>query len=132
MKAKGRVQAAEEALLMALACGSTVESAASKSGLSKRTIYRRLEDAEFRRQLQNYRTDMVYRATGMLTAASMEAVKTLLSLLGTGNAAAARLGAARSVLEMSLKLRQASELEERMTKIEERLQQRDSHSHLKG
>ncbi len=132
MKAKGRVQAAEEALLMALACGSTVESAASKSGLSKRTIYRRLEDAEFRRQLQNYRTDMVYRATGMLTAASMEAVKTLLSLLGTGNAAAARLGAARSVLEMSLKLRQASELEERMTKIEERLQQRDSHSHLEG
>ncbi len=130
MKSRGRAQVAEEALLMALACGSTVDSAASKSGLSKRTIYRRLEDAEFRRQLQNYRTDMVYRATGMLTAASMEAVKTLLSLLGSGNAAAARLGAARAVLDIGLKLRQASELEERMSKIEERLQQRDGYSRL--
>ncbi len=45
--------------------------------------------------------------------------------MGTGNAAAARLGAARSILEMGLKLRQATELEERMTVIEERLQRQD-------
>lgn len=122
---RSRHIASDETLLMALACGSTIDAAAHKSGLSKRTVYRRLDDSAFRKKLQSYRNDMVTRATGMLTAGSMEAVKTLLSLLGTGNAAVARLGAARSILEIGLKLRQATELEERMTVIEERLQRQD-------
>jgi UDP-N-acetylmuramyl pentapeptide synthase len=124
-KSRSRYIAHDETLLMALVCGSTVEAAAHKSGLSKRTVYRRLDDPEFRKRLQTYRNDMVTRATGMITAGSMEAVKTLLSLMGTSNSAAARLGAARCVLELGLKLRQATELEERMSIIEERLQKQD-------
>ena len=110
----------DDALLIALACGATVASASAKSGLSQRTIYRRLEEATFRKKLQTYRSDMVGRSSSMLIAASMEAVKTLLTLLGAGNATASRLGAARSILELGLKLRQATELEERMVQIEER------------
>ncbi len=118
----------EDALLLALACGATVESASQKSGLSQRTIYRRMEDPIFRKKLQTYRNDMVGRATSMLIAASMEAVKTLLALMGSGSATAARLGAARSVLELGLKLRQATELEERMSQIEERQLRQDNKS----
>lgn len=123
-KRKRRPTLAEETLLISLACGSTVETAAIKSGYSKRTIYRRLEDPEFRRDLQKYRADMRNRASGMLSAASMEAVKTLLSLQASGHSNTARLGSARAVLEFGLKLDQATELEERMTKIEELLQER--------
>jgi len=113
----------DETLIFALACGSTVEAAASKAGVSKRTVYRRLDDPAFRKTLQTIRADMIYRATGMLTASSMEAVKTLLNLMNTGVGSTARLGAAKAILELGLKLRQAQEMEDRMAMIEERLAQ---------
>ena len=43
---------AELPLLMALACGSTVEAAAAKTGLSESSIYRRLRDRTFKKRLQ--------------------------------------------------------------------------------
>jgi hypothetical protein len=111
----------DEALLLALACGTTVERAAQTSGLSVRSVYRRLANAEFRRRLQGVRDDMLHRAAGMLTAAAMEAVKTLLSLQGASVPATVRLGAARAILELSLKLGEASELTERIKALEERM-----------
>src|SRR5579872_1500557 len=56
-------------LLVALACGATVEAAARQAGVSESTAYRRKADADFQRQLQALRGDMVQRAAGMLTAA---------------------------------------------------------------
>src|SRR5918998_5637932 len=71
---------ADETFLMALACGATVESGAAKAGISPRTAHRRLLTPAFQQRLAEVKTDMVKRAAGMLTAASGEAVKTLLSL----------------------------------------------------
>ncbi len=124
MKRKRR-STTEDALMLALACGATVEAAAAKAGLSKRTVYRYLENDAFRKQLQIFRSDMVYRSAGMLTAASMEAVKTLLGLLSTSTSEAVRHAASRSIIELGLKLRQCSDVEERMSKIEERFQMQD-------
>ena len=112
---------AEEALLLALACGATVEGAARQAGLSERTAYRRLGDPDFQRRLQELRADMVQRAAGALTAAGGEAVRALLELLRSSPAAGVRLGAARVVLEMGLKLREVTETEERLTALEKRL-----------
>jgi hypothetical protein len=42
----------DEALLLTLACGATVERAAQTSGLSVRSVYRRLANQEFRGRLQ--------------------------------------------------------------------------------
>lgn len=109
----------EDPLLLALACGATVEAAARQCGLSDRTVYRRLKDAEFRRRLEEVRGDMVRRSAGMLTAAAGEAVRTLLALQKESAPAAVRLGAARAVLEIGMKLRQVAELEVRMTELEE-------------
>ena len=74
---------ADEVLLLALACGSTVEKAAEKAALCPRTVHRRLKCSDFQRRLQELKTDMVKRAAGMLTAASMESIKTLLALQET-------------------------------------------------
>ena len=126
MNRKRRHSPIEDALMLALSCGATVEAAAAKSNVSKRTVYRYLEDEAFRGRLQSYRSEMVHRATGMLTAAAMEAVKTLLGLMASGSSSASRLGSARCVLELGLKLRQASEMEERMAKIEERMQRNEN------
>jgi hypothetical protein len=107
----------EDSLLLALACGATVEAAARQCTISERTIYRRLEDAEFKKRLAQVRAGMVDRSAGMLTAAAGEAVRTLLTLQ-KDSTPAARLGAARTILEMGLKVRQIVELEQRMAELE--------------
>ena len=113
-KKRGR-HIADDALALSLACGATIESAATKAGVSFSTVNRRLSDAVFRGQIQAIRNDMVHRVTALLTAAALEAAKTLLDLQGKGVASATRLGAARTVLEIGSRLRMESEL---MTRLE--------------
>jgi hypothetical protein len=72
---------ADDALLLALACGATVEGAARQAGLSERTAHRRLKESAFQARLQALRADMLQRAAATLTAASQEAVQTLVTLL---------------------------------------------------
>ena len=112
---------ADDALLLALACGATVEQAARQCRLSPRTVYRRLQDADFGRRLQALRADMVRRTAGALTAAAAEAVRTLLELMKPASPHASRLGAAKAVLEIGMKVREAAELEQRLAALEERL-----------
>ena len=105
-------------LILALACGATVENAARKAGVSERTVYRRLADPAFRQQIRKTRAEMAERAAAALTAASMEAVKTLVALHAQGTPPAVRLGAARAVLELGAKLRESVELEQRIAVLE--------------
>jgi len=68
---------------------------------------------------QPLRADMVVRTTAMLTASGLEAVKSLLGLQHPTAPPAVRLGAARSVLELGAKLREATELAERVATLEQ-------------
>lgn len=111
---------ADDQLLMALACGATVDNAARQAGISPATAYRRLADAAFRQRLQTLRGDMVSRTSGTLTAAAGEAVRTLLELLKNPTSSSVRLGAAKAVLEIGMKLREMAELEQRVAELEER------------
>jgi hypothetical protein len=106
---------------MALACGASVESAAQSAGISRRTAHRRLADPVFQARLHQVRADMVERTAGMLTAAAGEAVKTLLALLKEEIAAATRLGAARAILELGVRMRETAELAERIAALEAQL-----------
>src|SRR5262245_37689751 len=113
---------ADQTLLLALACGATVEHAAHKAGMSERTAYRRLDDPAFVRQLEQLRAEMVQRTAGMLTGAGMGAVKCLVYLQRDWSVpAAGRRRSARDVLEMGLKFREATELEQRLAAVEARL-----------
>jgi hypothetical protein len=112
---------ADSQLLLALACGASVEVAARQAGISESTAYRRFSDPAFRRQLQAVRADLVQRTTGALTAASTEAVRALLELLKATAPPPVRLGAARSVLELGIKLRETVDLEARIAALEEQL-----------
>ena len=120
MAQRGRHNA-DEALVLALACGATVENAARTAGVSLRTVYRRLAEPAFRTRLQGARAEMVQRATAMLTAAALEAVKTLLVLQQASVSAAVRLGAARAILELGAKLREVADLEARLAALEQQM-----------
>ena len=112
---------ADDQLLMALACGATVDNAARQAGISPATVYRRLADAAFRQRLQTLRGDMVSRTSGTLTAAAGEAVRTLLELLKNPTSSSVRLGAAKAVLEIGMKLRETADLEARLAELEQRI-----------
>src|SRR5262249_41366360 len=116
--AKTQRKKADETLLLTLACGASVEAAARQCKLSKRTVYRRLEEPGFRQRLFPPRADRAERPAGTLTAAGTESVKTLLVLQQPAIPAAVRLGAARAVIELGVKLRENTELEARLAALE--------------
>ncbi len=120
MPQQGR-RSADELLMMALACGATLENAARQAGVSESTVRRRAKEPEFQRKLQAVRTDMVQRTAGALTAAGLEFVKTLIGLVGTGIPPATRLGAARAGLELGMKVREVADLEQRLASLEEQV-----------
>ena len=120
MAGAGKKKKIDAALVAALAWGATIESAAQKANVSERTVYRRLTDPAFQERLTNLRSETLQRAAAILTAASLEAVKTLVALQNPSVPAAVRLGAARSILEFGAKLRESAELERRIAALEQR------------
>jgi hypothetical protein len=118
--ASKKKQRPDQRLLLVLACGATVESAARQCGISESTVYRRLADPEFCAHIQALRAEMVRRTAATLTAAGSESVKTLLALQQPSVPAAVRLGAARAVLEIGVKLREAADTDQRLTALERR------------
>ncbi|QDU21273.1 hypothetical protein [Urbifossiella limnaea] len=111
----------DDALVLALACGATVEAAARQCDLSERTVYTRLKDADFQLRVKQVRSDMVRRSAGLLSAASGEAVRTLLALMKESAPPAVRLGAAKAVLEVGLKIRELADLEAELRDLEEKV-----------
>jgi hypothetical protein len=120
MPQRGRKNA-DQALLLALACGATLDAAAQKAGVSPATAYRRSKDPEFQQKLQELTSDMVRRTAGGLTAAGLEFVRTLVELTKPPMPAAVRLGAAKAGLEIGFRAREAATLEERMAALEQQL-----------
>ncbi|HEX4613882.1 MAG TPA: hypothetical protein VH092_37220 [Urbifossiella sp.] len=111
----------DDALVLALACGATVEAAARQAGLSERTVYKRLAESPFQARVKAVRSDMVRRSAGLLSAAAGQAVQTLLALMKDTSPPSVRLGAARAVIELGIKVREVAELEPELRELEERL-----------
>ena len=109
---------ADPILIAALAGGATNLDAARQAGIGEKTVYRRLEDPAFRRQVAEARSAMVARAVGTLADASSAAAATLRRLLDA-DSETVRLGACRAILELGVKLRETEELEQRLAAVEE-------------
>jgi len=93
--AAGRKKKADDALVIALACGASVEAAAQKTGVSVRTVHRRLAEPGFRAQVAALRDETLRRASDACTVANLQAIKTLVTLQGSavsGRSDSARLG----------------------------------------
>jgi hypothetical protein len=114
-------QHANQTILLALACGATPEVAARQAQVSERTVHRRLADPKFCKQLEQLRSDILQRTSSSLTAAGSESVRTLLELQKATVPHATRLGAAKAVLEIGMKLREMTELKDRIAALEQRL-----------
>jgi hypothetical protein len=106
-----------DTLALALAGGETLRDAARLAGVGERTAARRWADSAFRRRVCDLRGDMVQRALGRMADGMAEAAGTLRQLLAAASESV-RLGAARALLEVGLKVREAVELEARLAELE--------------
>jgi hypothetical protein len=113
----GGRKSADAALIAALAGGATVRDAAIAAGVGEMTVYRRLKERDFRRQLDETRAEILTGAMARLSAAATDAVTTLTSLLAA-ESESVRLGAARSILDAVLRWREQAELAERLDRVE--------------
>jgi DNA-binding transcriptional ArsR family regulator len=122
MTRRRRPKRADARLLSALASGISVAEAARATGLSQRTVYRRLADPAFRKQLSGLRDELVTDALAGLARSAAKAVETLRRLLEARNEHV-QLGAARALLDQLLRLREGVELAERVAALERRSEQ---------
>jgi hypothetical protein len=110
----------EQAVLVALACGATVENAAHKAGLHERTVYRWLAKPLFQERLRQVTAELVKRTAGLLTGAAMGSVKVLVELQqDVATPPAVRRGAARDILELGMRFRESTDQEERISALEQ-------------
>ncbi len=106
-------------VLIALASGQSIRRAARSAGVNESTVCRRLNDPDFRAELDRARSRMVDAAVGRLARSMSAAAMTLRKLLNA-TSEMVRLSAARSIIELHTKIRESAELERRLSELEER------------
>lgn len=112
--------AAFDLLALELASGLTVKDAAAKVGVSESCAQRKLrEDPAYRAKVEDLRAGLLAQASGLLVASMTEAVTTLRGLL-TAESEMARLGAARSILELAIKVRETVDLSQQIAALQAR------------
>ncbi|HVA46151.1 MAG TPA: hypothetical protein VNH11_07235 [Pirellulales bacterium] len=107
----------DDALVLALATGATLDEAAARAGCSARTVSRRLANAQFARRVSVLRGQLFSAATGRLVNNAALAADKLVALLDCPQDHVA-YAAARTILELGTKLREAGELEQRIAALE--------------
>lgn len=112
--------AKQELALRAVISHPTLKEAALASGVSETTLWRYMQDAEFSRRLREARRDAVNHAVIRLQRASSDAVTVLRDLMMKDDApAAARITAARTVLDYAIRAVEIDELKTRVEELEE-------------
>lgn len=109
-----------EKVLAALMTSNTRKEAASKAGVSERTVYEYLQDEEFARRYDEARRGLVKEATAQLQQGLAPAVGTLSAIVKNEEAdIRARVAAARALLEYGIKYSEITDIYTRLDALEQ-------------
>jgi hypothetical protein len=115
----GALSPKQEAAALALASGRTVEAAAREAGCGGRTLRTWLAAVPaLPRRVTELRSEMTSRALGVLLDGMASAAETLGYLSRKGKSEMLRYLCARAVLELGPRLRESTELAERVAALE--------------
>ena len=118
---RGRADA-DEALVALLAGGATVREAAATSGVSERTIARRLKEPAFCQRVSEVRSALVASAAGRLAGGMSEAADVLRDQLKSADPHVRHKSAVK-LIELTLRVQEVTELRQRLDELEQRLEQ---------
>jgi hypothetical protein len=111
--------AKQEKAIAALLSEPTMKSAAQLVKVSEITLIRWLREDAFRDAYQEARREATKQAIARLQQASSEAVDTLRDVMNSGTAQpGARVSAAKTVLELSIKAVEIEDMAQRLSELE--------------
>jgi len=118
-----KLNAKQTKAILLLIEGKTPEEVSRVLGIHSKTLYRWLEkDIDFKKALQEAKESIFNEALENLKSLSREAVNTLRDLLTSRHKDTARLGSAKTILELALKQKELEDIEKRIEALEERLE----------
>lgn len=110
----------QEQLIVALMNEPTISQAAKRLKVNESTIFRMMQDESFKAQYREARRALLYNSISQLQAISGEAVQTLRNIMNDAEVSpAVRVNAAKSILDMGLKVTELEEVTERIERIEQ-------------
>jgi hypothetical protein len=114
-----RLTPIQERAIVALLSNANTRTAAKAVGIDEATLWRWLQDQEFHAAYMTIRRESVSLSIARLQQSTMEAVNTLKAIAKDKKApASARVMAARSIIEYSIKAVQVEDLAARVAEIE--------------
>lgn len=120
MAGTGNMTRKKEAAISALLTTNTVQEAAHATGIGERTLWRWLQDETFQEHYRAARREVVSQAVARLQQACTQAVQALAAVINdTESTAAARVSAAKTILEYAFKSVELEEIEVRLSEIEQ-------------
>ena len=105
-----------------LAQGYSYEKAGKEMGISKATVWRWANDPAVKARLSELQTERLKQAHGKLLKATETAIDTLVNLCHAKSGYVA-VQAAKTILDLALKLEETLNLQSRIEAIEERLKE---------
>lgn len=118
--APGALSPKQELALQAVLSHPTLREAAAAAGVGDATLWRYMKDPEFSRRLREARREAVGHAALRLQGGAGEAVAVLRDLMTKeGAPPAARITAARTVLDYSFRVVEMDELKARLDELEQ-------------
>lgn len=97
-----KTQVDDEVLIAALITHRTIKEAAESCGITERTIYNKMRDAEFELLYQCARTDVLRAVVAEVTTKAKDALETMASIMHDEDVSAqTRLNAANCILSYS-------------------------------
>jgi hypothetical protein len=107
-----------ERFIMALLSNPSVEAAAESVGISRVTAWRWMRDQTFLERLHEVRRDAWGRAMAQLQEAGPEAVEALRRTLREAENEAPRVSAAKTILDLGLRVVELGDIEQRLARLE--------------
>jgi AcrR family transcriptional regulator len=104
-------------LALALASGVSIADAAAQADVGRTTVYRKLENPEFRRLVAEYRDRLIATALGRIADNLTRSADVLAQMLDSPKEYI-RIRAARALFSVGMKLRDSVDLTTRMREVE--------------
>lgn len=116
MSRKTRINV-DEILIELLATGASQTEAARAAGCTRRTVHRRMQDPEFKREVREFRAALLDAGAGKLASSLAESIDRLKYLMVKATPDAAQVAAAKSIGDLTIKFK-SLELVERIYELE--------------
>src|SRR5262245_55382951 len=107
-------------LALAIASGTSISEAAVNAGVGRATVYRKLENPDFARQVSEFRAKLIAVALGRIADNLTRAADALAGLLDAPEPHL-RIRAARALFSMGIRLRDSIDLTTRVRAVEAEL-----------